>query len=277
MGDKRLENSNRTTRWLAAAVATAWLLGGTLPALAQETKAADDLYQGMTRTVKVNIGTTGERGHVTNTRGMPFGGAAVIVGTGRNERAHVYTATTCAPLTPGSIEKIDAKKLAPTFGSNVKAVIPNAGRHWTMDEIYMEVGAVVDFDGVKLCWGGDMSGDEIKTHMAAPYAIGKILRNTDWIYKAGKKVHLLREPGGTVWVMQEYTKVVDSTLTIDNLDQVGSKLKNLPPGWTFETKVLKKDLSLDTRRTGLWASIIRDELGNTYEGAGFDDLANYVP
>jgi hypothetical protein len=266
-----------TTRSRIAAAAMALLLGGTLPVLAQEAMAADDLYQGMTRTVKINIDTTGKRRHVKNTRGMPFGGAAVIVGTGRNERAHVYTATTCAPLTPGSIEKIDAKKLAPTLGSNVKAVIPNAGRHWTMDEIYMEVGEVVDFDGVKLCWGGDMSGDEIKAHMAAPYAIGKILRNTDWIYKAGKKVHLLREPGGTVWVMQEYTKVVDPTLTIDNLDQVGSKLKKLPAGWTFETKVLTKDLSLDTRRTGLWASIIRDELGNTYEGTGFDDLANYVP
>ena len=58
---------------------------------------------------------------------------------------------------------------------------------------------------------------------------------------------------------------------------MGGKLKKLPAGWKFETKVLTKDLSLDTRRTGLWASIIRDELGNTYEGTGFDDLANYVP
>jgi hypothetical protein len=266
-----------TTRSRIAAVAMALLLGGTLPVLAQEAMAADDLYQGMTRTVKINIDTTGKRRHVKNTRGMPFGGAAVIVGTGRNERAHVYTATSCADLAPGSIEKIDVKQLAPTLGSNVKAVIPNAGRHWTMDEIGLEVGEVVDFQGVKLCWVGDMSGDEIKAHFSAPYMVGKILRNTDWIYKAGKKVHLLRDPQGIAWVMQEYTKEVDPTLTIDNLDQVGTKLKNLPEGWKFETKVLTKDLSLDTRRTGLWASIIRDELGNTYEGTGFDDLANYVP
>ena len=78
----------------------------------------------MTRTVKIDIDTTGERRHVKNTRGMPFGGAAVIVGTGRNERAHVYTATSCADLAPGSIEKIDVKQLAPTLGTNVKAVIP---------------------------------------------------------------------------------------------------------------------------------------------------------
>jgi hypothetical protein len=38
------------------------------------------------------------------------------------------------------------------------------------------------------------------------------------------------------------------SLDIDNLDQVGSKLKNLPKGWKFETKVLTSDLSLDEPR-----------------------------
>ena len=265
------------TKSLFTATAMSLRLGSALSLQTQQATAADNLYAGMTRTVKINIGTTGERRTVKNTRGMPFGGAAVIVGTGRNERAHVYTATGCSDLVPGSIEKIDVKALAPKFGSNVKAVVPNAGRYWTMYEITLELGEVVDFQGVKICWGGDMSGDEIKAHMSGHYTVGKILRNTEWIYKAGKKVHLLREPAGTVWVMQEYTKEVDPTLTMDNLDTVGSKLKKLPKGWTFETKVLTKDLTLDTRRTGLWASILRDELGNTYEGVGFDDLANYVP
>ncbi len=229
-----------------------------------------------TRKVKLNIGAVGPRRHVTDTRGMAFGGAAVLVGTGRNQRAHVYTATTAGVLVPGSIEKIDVKKLAADLGSGVVAVVPNAGRHWTMDEIDMHVGEVVDFQGVKMCWAGDMSADEVKMHFSGPYVIGKILRNTEWIYKAGKPVYLLRDPSGITWVNQEYTKEIDPSLTIDNLDQLGGKLK-LPAGWKFETKVLTKDLSLDTRRTGLWASIMRDELGNTYEGVGFDDLANYVP
>jgi hypothetical protein len=271
----------RTTRESARMIlgaAVAALLGAAPFMAVPEAAAADELYAGMTRTVKVNIGTIGGRTHVKNTRGMPFGGAAVMVGTGRNQRAHVYTATGCSELVPGSLEKIDGKALAAAFGSNVKAVAANIGRVWTMDEMTIELGEVVDFGSVKLCWVADMSGDEATAQMAeGPYAIGKILRNTEWIYKAGTKVQLLREPGGIVWVMQEYTNDVDPTLTIDNLDTVGSKLKNLPPGWTFETKVLTKDLSLDTRRTGLWASIVRDELGNTYQGTGFDDMANYVP
>jgi hypothetical protein len=229
------------------------------------------------RKVKLNPGPKGDRVHVSDTRGMAFGGAAVFVGKGRNERAHVYTATSAGTLIPGSIEKIDAKKQAADLGAGVTAFMGNIGRHWTMDEIDMSVGEIVDFQGVKMRWAGDMTGEEIRSQFGSTYVPAKILRNTDWIYKAGKPVYLLREPGGIVWVMQEYTKEVDPSLTIDNLDTVGGKLKKLPKGWTFETKVLTKDLSLDTRRSGIWASILRDELGNTYEGTGFDDIANYVP
>lgn len=79
--------------------------------------------------------------------------------------------------------------------------------------------------------------------------------------------------------MQEYTKDVDPSLTLDNLDQVGRKLKNLPQGWTYETKVLTEDLSLDTARCDGWAAIIRDEFHCTYQGCGYgaDTSANYVP
>jgi hypothetical protein len=235
-----------------------------------------DLYEGMNRRFKMNIATAGERRHVTDTRGLAFGGMAALLGTGRNQRAHVYTATLGeGTLVPGSIEKIDAKKLAGEIGA--VACVLNTGRNWTMDEIDMHLGEVVDFQGVKMAWAGDMSADEIMQHMSGHYTIGKILRNTNWIYKAGNPVYLLREPGGLVWVMQEFTKEVDATLTIDNLSGVGAKLKNLPEGWVFETKIIDKDLTLDTRRSGMWASIIRDELGNTYECTGFDDLANYIP
>ena len=58
-------------------------------------------------------------------------------------------------------------------------------------------------------------------------------------------------------LMQEYCRDMDKNLTIDNLDQLRSKLK-LPPGWKFETKVLAKDLVLDTTKSDGWASIIRD-------------------
>ena len=98
-----------------------------------------------------------------------------------------------------------------------------------------------------------MTGAEMMAQFQTPYVPSLIHRNTNWIWHAGKPVHLLREPNGTVWVMQEYTKDVDPSLTLDNLHEVGSKLKNLPKGWNFETKVLTQELSLNTgpvRRVG---------------------------
>ena len=106
-----------------------------------------------------------------------------------------------------------------------------------------------------------------------------IRRSTVWTFKAGKSVCLLREPSGPVWVLQEYTKAVDPGLTPDNLNTLGGKLKTLPQGWKFETKVLEKDLVLDTTAAGGWAAIIRDDLHCTYQGCGYgkDISANYVP
>ena len=124
-----------------------------------------------------------------------------------------------------------------------------------------------------------MTGAEMIAEFQSAYAPSLIRRDTVWTFHAGKPVHLLREPGGPIWVLQEYTKAVDSSLTPNNLNTVGSKLKNLPKGWTFETKVLSQNLVLDTGRAGGWAAIIRDELHGTYQGCGYgaDTSANYVP
>jgi hypothetical protein len=115
--------------------------------------------------------------------------------------------------------------------------------------------------------------------MQSAYVPSLIRRSSVWTFKAGRSVCLLREPGGAVWVLQEYTKAVDPSLTPDNLDSLGKKYKTLPQGWKFETKILEKDLVLDTTKAGGWAAIIRDDLHGTYQGCGYgaDTSANYVP
>lgn len=218
-----------------------------------------------------------DRINVKNTRGMAFCGLGAFVGVGKTQRAHVYTATSVTDVTPETAGRIDPKRLARELEVDMCAV--NGGRFWTMDEMDFQGGDIVDFHGVGMTWAGDMTGAEMMAQMADAYAPSLIYRDTDWIYYAGKPVHLLREPGGAVWVMQEFTKDVEPSLTIDSLDQVGSKLKNLPKGWTFETKVLAKTLSLDTGRAGGWAAILRDELHCSYQGCGYgaDASANFVP
>jgi hypothetical protein len=211
-----------------------------------------------------------------NTRGLPFHGMGAFVGTGKTQRAHVFTAASI-PVDPEAYKKIDPKKLAVELGVDMCAV--NHGRFWMMDEIEFVVSDIQNFHGVELRWGGDMTGAEMVSQMQNAYVPSLIQRTSNWIWHAGKPLYLLRDPGGAVWVLQEYTKAADPSLTADNLDTLAGKLKGLPPGWKFETKVITENLSLDTGRAGGWAAIIRDELGCTYQGCGYgaDTSANYVP
>ena len=168
-----------------------------------------------------------------NTRGLPFHGMGAFVGIGKTQRAHVYTAASI-PVDPEAYKKIDPKKLAVELGVDMCAV--NSGRFWMMDEIEFVVGDVQNFHGVELRWGGDMTGAEMVSQMQNAYVPSLIRRNSVWTFKAGKPVYLLREPGGPVWVLQEYTKAVDPGLTPDNLNELGGKLKNLPEGWKLRNQ-----------------------------------------
>ena len=211
-----------------------------------------------------------------NTRGLPFHGMGAFIGTGKTQRAHVYTAASI-PVDPAAYKKIDPKKLAAELEVDMCAV--NSGRFWMMDEIKFFVGEAQSCHGVELCWGGDMTGAEMLSQFQNAYMPSLIRRSSVWTFHAGKPVHLLRDPNGTVWVLQEYTKAVDPSLTPDNLDSLGKKYKTLPQGWKFETKILEKDLVLDTTQAGGWAAIIRDDLHCTYQGCGYgkDTSANYIP
>ena len=73
----------------------------------------------------------------TNTRGLPFHGMGAFIGTGKAQRAHVYTAASI-PVDPEAYKKIDAKKLAGELEVDMCAV--NSGRFWMMDEIKFLVG-----------------------------------------------------------------------------------------------------------------------------------------
>ena len=201
-----------------------------------------------------------------NVRGFSFHGMGAFVGTGRTQRAHVYTAASI-PVDPEAYKKIDPEKLAHELGVDMCAV--NRGRFWMMDEIDFLVGEVQDFHGVEMRWAGDMTGAEMIAQFQSAYVPSLIYRNTNWIFYAGKPVYLLRDPEGATWVLQEFTKDVDPSLAADNLEVLGDNYKELPDGWTFETKILDEDLSLDTSRAGGWAAIIRDEFHCTYQGCGY--------
>ena len=123
-----------------------------------------------------------------------------------------------------------------------------------------------------------MTGAEMIANFQTAYLPCLIRRDTIWTFKAGKPVQLLREPNGPVWVLQEYTKAVDPSLTPDNLDQLGKKIR---PCRRLEVRDqgAGKGPGARYRPCGGWAAIIRDDLHCTYQACGYgkDTSANYVP
>ncbi len=212
-----------------------------------------------------------------NARGTRYLGAAAFIGKGRNARAHMHASAGVMDVPADFNWSPDPVRLARQF--EVDMFTPSQGRIWTIDEGEVQGGYFANFDGAKMCWIGVMVAEDVVEHFHGPsYAPALVYRLTKWTWRAGKPVFLLREPDGPTWVMQEMTADIDKTLSIDNLGEIGRKLK-LPPGWKFETRVLDSDLVLDTMKIDGWASIIRDDLHCTYQACGYgaDTSHNYVP
>jgi len=208
-------------------------------------------------------------------RNYPFCEIFAFMGKPPDVMAQVYNTTNASNCPPGKFIALDAKKLAAQLGAD--QVYLNPRRHWTVDQLWVfKAGETVDFDGVKATWVASVSPAEIKAGLQAPYAAMEIHRDSKYLFEKGKPVYLIRTPDGKVYVMQSYVTVVDRGLSIDNLSELGSKLK-LPDGWKFETRKLDTDLTIDPTKAGGVAHIIQDQIQNTYEGCGFDAACNYKP
>lgn len=124
--------------------------------------------------MKLRIGMHGARTLVKNTRGKAFCGLGAFVGVGGTQRAHVYTAASLDDITPESHTKIDPVRLAGELEVDMCAV--NGGRIWLMDEQDVQGGDVVDFHGVKMMYGGEMTGAEMMAQMKNAYLPSLIYR-----------------------------------------------------------------------------------------------------
>jgi hypothetical protein len=211
-----------------------------------------------------------------NVRGTVWCEIAPMVGTPPNAVVHIYNSTFADNCTEERSAALDMTKLASEMG--VEKVVMNPGRYWVFDRVTIfSGGELVDFNGIKAHWAATMTPQDVAAIVGStPYSVGRIKRDTEWFYMKGKPAYVLRTPEGKVWVLQVYTKVKDSTLSMETLDQLGDKLQ-LPAGWKFEKLVLKEDLSLQPRWSDGSAYIMRDNLGNTYMGCGFDKSCSYLP
>ncbi len=141
---------------------------------------------------------------------------------------------------------MDAEALKEKYGAVVVKV--NGPRYWVMNSITGSgatvAGKVVDFGGIEMTqravletkiWQGTV-GDKF-------YTPNEIHRTTVYIYLKGNMVYELTSPEGDVYRMQSYAQIADPSLTIADLENLGSRL-DLPDGWTYQARVLTEDSEL---------------------------------
>jgi hypothetical protein len=206
---------------------------------------------------------------------------APIMGTSKeNAVVNFYIPTGVDHCTPEQFAEIVKEKDKIIKETGALDVFLNPSRRWTWDEVTLYVaGDEKQFGPVKFAWEGVVGpADEMEKAVGkGHYHPGNIYRNDTMLWKKGSPVYLLDMPDGKVLVMQSWTHFVNKGETADNLEDLGSQFKELPPGWKFRVKTLDKDLTITPPPPGHLAWVTQDEFLNTYEGCGYDTACNYVP
>lgn len=189
-------------------------------------------------------------------------------GTTKNLNANVYNTpglngyeTTRDSAPQALVEEIDVKALKKEF--DVLGAFVNGPRQWTLDGIDVHMGVQRDFNGLKATWVGKLSlkGMDLKHKGGTAYKLTTIEHKTPFGFRQGKPLFILDDPEGKPWVMKSCGLIIDPTMSYEQLEALGSRLKSAP-GWKDRVQVIDQDLILKPER-GI-AAITQDELGNTY-------------
>ena len=161
-------------------------------------------------------------------------------------------------------DAIDADTLAKEI--DAEEVILNGPRYFVMDRIIAE-GATKDGETREL--GGLTMTERATLSLplrdlifgSRPYSDRTVMRDTTYVYDAGKPVYEITDRDGSVYVMQTFSQMLDSDLDMEDLPDIGSRL-DLPRGWSYASRVLDEEMRLTASGT---ATVIQDDLENTYQ------------
>jgi hypothetical protein len=158
---------------------------------------------------------------------------------------------------------LDPAAVAAELG--VTIAVPNGPRYWVLDDI---VANELAGSGERRSFGGiemrSIAVVDLGTGVPdrRPYAETAVKRDTEFAFDAGREVHELTAPDGSVYVMQSYSVEIDPSLDPTALAGLASRL-SLPEGWTFASRVLDERLAVeDVDGT---AVVVQDDLRNSYQ------------
>ena len=198
---------------------------------------------------------------ISDMRGVRYGEVLAVFLRDGGLHAEVYGTQMLNDCPQDLWDALDPAGIAAELGA--LAVKLNGPRHWMLDGLGQKVAVV---DPVFHDFGGLMTRriamiDLGTNPESVPYTQRHVDRGAVFFFDAGSAVHELVDPDGLAYVMQAYCIGVDPTITQESLPTLGERL-DLPPGWTYRTRVLDAELVVDTSATV--ATVLQDELENTY-------------
>ena len=187
---------------------------------------------------------------------------SVNAGLATGEVWNTYPLNDCPQATWSTL---NAANLA--IENKVPRVVLNGPRYWLMNSVEKAGGAVdlpkKNFGGLEMYRQATVAlGSVAQLGSAKPYVPSLVNRSATFIYDAGARVYELRASDGATYVMQTYSAQIDPTLTEAQLTDLGSRLKLLPAGWTYSSRILESSLKVETVTSV--ARVLQDELGNSY-------------
>ncbi|WP_338677780.1 hypothetical protein V1460_35945 [Streptomyces sp. SCSIO 30461] len=203
--------------------------------------------------------------HISGLRGTRYGEILLISPDGPDGlKAAVYNTLGLNDCPESWWNGLDPGSLAAEF--KVPMVLLNGPRYWAIDELTaFAVGGVSTFDGVEARLVAEVNippeTDPTGATPRKPYVDITVKRDTEYILARGKPIHMLHDSDGRAYVLQAYAHIVDDSLTLDSLPELGGRL-SLPDGWSFEVRTPQDDLHV--RTVDGEAHVVQDELQNTY-------------
>ena len=199
---------------------------------------------------------TGSRPEVFGKR---YGEVLLVRMTDSGPEATVYNTFPLNDCPAELWDRLNAEALAKENGAVVALL--NGPRYWLMSAIEKRADQqqeTANFGGIEMIRQATVAMSSMNP---APYSVNKVDRRAVFTFDAGRPVFELVDPDGSRWVMQTYSQVVDRTLGLGDLPDLGARL-NLPEGWRYETRTITSPLVVDT--TGRDAHVTQDDLTNSY-------------
>jgi len=200
---------------LIAVVAVA--AGGIPPAVAQQGKAKSVTF--------------------TNTRDMRY--CEILVAT--KDGIQVYNTTGVSECPAQVWNTLDVERIKTQFGAST--VQKNGPHFWLMDSNTLLLGETASFGGIEARYGATLDPAIVQKSAkgSEPYKVFMPKKTQKQVYAKGKPVFELVDPDGNEYVMQAH----DEQFPIESLATLGEKMKQLPTGWKYHTRILTEDLVLD--------------------------------